>query len=733
MAIETTLRWVVRGGVFALPFVAFIVANTLFFPFITGKNFAFRVIVEVMAGAYLALALLNKEYRPRRSWILGAFALLVLIMAAADAFGVNPTRSFWSNFERMDGWVTLAHLFVYLVVVASVFRTEKSWRAVWYAWLGSAFLMSIYGLSQLFGKLAISSQSGVRLDTTFGNATYLAIYMLFVVFIAAYMLADAWRDGRRGERIGGAVVYGTLILIGTVVLFFTATRGAILGLALGALVAFVISVWGHLHTRYARWGIGVVAIAIALCAGVYAARDTAAVQSVEPLRRLTSITLTDTTVIARFMNWNMAWQGVKERPLLGWGQENYGIVFSKYYDPNMYAQEQWFDRVHNIIFDWLIAGGVLGFAAYAFLYACAIAGLWARGAFTQMERGILTGLLVGYLFHNLFVFDNLISYILFATVLGYIATRVAHARGAQLVVHAPEVPRALAPIVAVLVVLGVWGVAYAVNATPLAQNKALLQALAPHTEGPTKNLEYYRKAITYGGVGVQEAREQLMQSASQALASQSASAELKGQFIQLAVEEMAAQAKAVPLEARFPLFLGALLDGAGRYAEAEQTLLQARALSPHKQSIIFALGANALARGDNAKAVAYFNEAYELAPDYDDAFALYVASLVAVGRMSEADALITPVLGTERSIHSRIGTAYVRVNRYDKAAWVWGAYAKAHPQDQTARLTLAAAYYTGGDHTRAIEVLRQAANDIPAMAVQAQTLISQIQSGRVAQ
>src|SRR3989344_3553367 len=78
------------------------------------------------------------------------------------------------------------------------------------------------------------------------------------------------------------------------------------------------------------------------------------------LSRFASINVEETTTKSRFMIWNMAMQGLKERPILGWGQESFNYVFNKYYDPGMYGQEQWFDRTHNIIFDWLIAGGILG-------------------------------------------------------------------------------------------------------------------------------------------------------------------------------------------------------------------------------------------------------------------------------------------------------------------------------------------------------------------------------------
>ena len=103
MAIEKSLRSIVLGSIFVLPFILFIVAQTLFFPFITGKNFAFRLIVEIMTGAYIALALINPAFRPRRSWLLGAFAFFLVVVALADLLGAYPFKSFWSNFERMDG------------------------------------------------------------------------------------------------------------------------------------------------------------------------------------------------------------------------------------------------------------------------------------------------------------------------------------------------------------------------------------------------------------------------------------------------------------------------------------------------------------------------------------------------------------------------------------------------------------------------------------------------------
>ena len=102
----------------------------------------------------------------------------------------------------------------------------------------------------------------------------------------------------------------------------------------------------------------------------------------------------------------MAIKGFKERPILGWGQENFNIVFNKHYNPLM-DQEQWFDRTHNIILDWLIAAGILGALSYLSLFVAVLVLIWRRGTFTFVEKSILTGLFAAYFFHNMFVFDNL--------------------------------------------------------------------------------------------------------------------------------------------------------------------------------------------------------------------------------------------------------------------------------------------------------------------------------------
>src|SRR3989344_8693192 len=139
-AAKQIARWVALGALFLVPLTPLIVADGFFFPFITGKAFFFRVVVEVAVCAWLVLAALDKEYRPRFSWIGAAVVAFVVWMFIADLFAVNVPKAFWSNFERMEGWVMLIRLLGFFFSSSCVLRVEKKWRT-WFLW---SLIVSLY-------------------------------------------------------------------------------------------------------------------------------------------------------------------------------------------------------------------------------------------------------------------------------------------------------------------------------------------------------------------------------------------------------------------------------------------------------------------------------------------------------------------------------------------------------------------------------------------------------------
>ena len=138
-------------------------------------------------------------------------------------------------------------------------------------------------------------------------------------------------------------------------------------------------------------------------------------------------------------------------------------------------------------------------------------------------------------------------------------------------------------------------------------------------------------------MGTQEAREQLIQAASQLSGNKDVPLDLKQQYFNTGVAEMKAQVQMSPLDARFPLFLGILYSSYGDYSDAQVALDQAHKLSPKKQTILFEVAQNALARGDTGTGLETLKVAYETYPANIDARIYYAALLIRASQDSVAD------------------------------------------------------------------------------------------------
>lgn len=667
MNINKLLRSVVLAGIFAVPFIPLIVSSSMYFPFITGKNFAFRVIVGVIFGLWLYLAYKEPTYRPKKSWLLYSAAAYLGVMILATAFGVNSVRSFWSNFERMEGLVTYLHLFAYFLVISTVLNSKKLWFWFLNTSVLASVIISIYGFVQLAGKAAIH-QSGTRLDATLGNSAYLAVYILFHIFLLAYLCVVAQRENNRFLKY----LYAILGVAEAVILYFTATRGAILGLLGGVGLIVLLLAWrGRGSVR--KWSLGAVAVMIVLVGLFIGIKDTAFVKESPVLSRFGEISLSSGTSMSRLLIWNMSWQGFKERPILGWGPENYGVVFAKFYDPKMWGQEPWFDRSHNVFFDNLINGGLLGLVAYLALFGFTLYYIWRRKEGDEsndlLGKSILTGLLAGYFFQNIFVFDNLVSSILFYSVIGYVQAVWAGAIGETPVFQNKTEKEEDA--YGTLVAIGAVGViilsVYYFSWRGITVSQTLIKAISSQTAEPA--VQNFEKIFAYNNVvGLTEAREQLISRAPGILGSANVANETKQAYFTLINEQMVKHFAGADNDTRMHLFYGSLLRAMGSNDLAIAQLERARELSPQKQGVLFELGSTYLAKGDKVKAREVLKLAYEEEPNYPEAKKIYALVLLLTGDNVAAEKLLAGKDRLEIISDDRFINVYNQIGRKDIVA-----------------------------------------------------------------
>ena len=717
-AAEAISRWIALGALFLIPFTPLVVANGYFFPFITGKAFYFRILVEVAASAWAALALLDRDYRPRFSWIGAVVVGFVAWMFVADSFALNVAKAFWSNFERMEGWVLLIHLLAFFFAASAVLRAEKKWRAWFLVSVAVSVIVSAYSLLQLGGVLAIH-QGASRIDATLGNSAYLAVYFLFSAFIALWLALTEKRAWLKWLLVAIAASEGVLI-------FFTETRGTVLGLAIAlALAALLTAVTAGKRAR--RLAASALAVIVIAAGGFYLARNSSFVQGNHVLQRIATISLADGAT--RFTIWRMALRGVAERPVIGWGQEGFNYVFNKYYDPSLYAQEPWFDRAHNAFLDWFTAGGAPAFILYLALFGTAIALLWRRSELSRAERTLFTAVLAGYAVHNLFVFDNIYSYVYFFAILAFIDSQTA--RPVSWLERAPVAGDAdgmtyVLPAAAAVALVLVW----TVNVPGMQVASGLITALSESSSDPSASIATFQELAAHPSFAAQEVREQIVSFAASLAQDSSATAEEKQQAVALAVSEMGKQVAAYPFDAREHLELSYVYRAAGDSAGALKEIGAALKLTPAKEQVWVEAGMAEVDANDAKAAQADFNKAYELGPQFQDLAAYAAAGDIIAGDSSAADAILQNAFGTTTVDNSVLAVAYYRTKSWQKLVSIWQLRVAAPGATAQTWFSLAAAYYAAGDTVGAIRTINAAVARYPEAAASGAAAIKQIQAGR---
>lgn len=716
------LKTLVFGGLFLIPFLTLYVENDYFFPFITGKNFAFRIIVEIVFALWVLLALFDRKYRPKFSWVLVSMSALMIVMFFANLFGEHVSTGFFSNFERMDGYITLVHVYLFVLVLGSMFTEKRYWQYYMYTTLAVAFFVSLHGLAQYAG--VIEGYRG-RIDGQLGNAAYMAIYMLFHIFFAFWVFVQSKTTFPR-------VISALLALMFIFTLIETGTRGTALGFVAGATVMVAyIAFFGKQFRQFRGYAIAV-CVFIVLGAGAFiAARDSAFVQSSPNLARVANITLDELSV--RFTIWGMAYEGVKERPILGWGQGNFNYVFNEQYEPFLWGQEQWFDRVHNIVLDWLIAGGVLGFLAYVSVFAAAIYYLLWRPfwhedeTFSVLERAVLLGLLAGYVTHNLVVFDNIISYIFFAVILGLIHQRVSvvFPKIDTLRIDEKVITQFAAPVALVLTI----AVIYTLHVPNMQAAGDIIDSY--RSASPEEQFAAYERALSRDSYARQEIVEQFAQQAMNIARNQAVSEEMRMKFVTRAEAELLSFVQEKPGDARVHVFLGTFYRSFNEVEKAAEQMAIARSLSPRKQAIIAQQGIVEFTRNNNEAARDFFKEAFDLAQDNPEAREYYAAALFFTKDAEGAKALIDSEATKERFAMSDFLINGVNASGdLPFLAELFTIRRDKDPQNAQNWASLAFVYYQMKDIERALAILAEGGELVPSFKKPAACIADNIKNGR---
>ena len=468
-----------RVGILLVLFMPLVVTTSTLFPFIVGKAIYARSFIEVALGLWVVLLFIAPEHRPKRSWIMIAFGVWLVASILAGFAGVSLQRSMWSTYERMQGIVDLAHWTAFVMVAASVFRTLDDRKWLLGINLGVSMTASMLGLGQNFDILdsSILGIASSRISSTLGNATYVGAYTMVNIFAALGMIAYSLKQGkteqrevisraassraarRRRRRASGQRRQATefdwrpylrafwlsSIVINLWVLWLSGTRGALLGLGTGVVVfAVVYSFWVNIKlVRSISYAIMRLVIVVLLLITV--ARSTSILDqviSISPtLERISTVNTSDLSIKGRITSVTAGFQGYLEKPIFGWGPENYLIAWGRYFDADSGVRER-FDQAHNKLVEELTTKGTVGIATYLAIW---IVMFWVfvravnrRKHHEQAFVVLIGAALAAFFVQNMFLFDSPVTVLQFAVLVSFFIAEEMHQRQIQLEATASE-------------------------------------------------------------------------------------------------------------------------------------------------------------------------------------------------------------------------------------------------------------------------------------------------------
>ena len=378
---------------FASVFSVVVVMPSTFFPFIGGKYYFFRICVELALVFFLLfwafedkLNLTKERFKTiYRHPVFIAVSLFVLCYLLAALFAYDMPSAFWSNYERGEGGFQMVHYYLFFLLLLLAFKEKKDWVNLFKFSIVSAILVILYGFladQGIVSRFISSYAQGApptgfwnrltsgRFQGSLGNPAYVAPYLMFALFYAAYLFFNS------REKI---FKYG-LIISSIFFLFFfylSRTRGGLIGLGIAILLSLV---WLFFKTSGQTKKIITYALLAVVAGGLFvswvsfslvpkcATSNCSGFEKTLTQNRLLNFNFGEQTFKTRFWTWGSAWAGFKERPILGWGQENFSTVFDRHFNTNHYTpgtnSETWFDRAHSVVFDYLAETGILGFLSY---------------------------------------------------------------------------------------------------------------------------------------------------------------------------------------------------------------------------------------------------------------------------------------------------------------------------------------------------------------------------------
>ncbi len=637
-------------------------------------------------------------------------------------------------------------LLQFFCVLYFLIERSGSGRLKIFAWSAVGLDLLLIGMQV---RYASSTRTGI-IPQLFSNPTLAIVFCLAQLIPLLHFLPEGLERYRRYAMKTLMLIYAALFMV---VIVNTQTRGALVGLGLGVIVMAIILLLRRGERKIVRIISGAgIALLIGAIALIFVFKGTPAVRHNEILWRIASISLNDSTTSSRVATWEAGLEGFYSKPILGWGVESFQQAFNLHFPVRIYTDEGtplWFDRPHNLLIQYLVEGGVIGFGLYLALLIVICIALLKKFKGSSYVGILFTGLIIAYVGQNLFVFDSINSYVPFYFLLAFTVSLAFRDESSQSHTASPVSVKAAYAYPAILItVIAVVCAVYFINVRPLEANGEFVTYYREETNSTN---QVYKPDATQKIFAVIDASPYLGR------------AELLGVYSEFAVgllqnDTSVSDADFRALvdglvqrfdrerqqgynsDARFDMFELNLYLNAGKldpkYYQDLLTLAERSIpLSPDRPQMYYIRGRAYMSLHRFADGIADFQHAVALAPTIPDAHMNLFAGYATIGDSAKAQAEVEKLktLQSPLSIDSyaRLTSIYVSSKMYDNAIALIQDGMTIHPESKVdLYIGLAQVYAAAGKNKEARAAMQAAVQLDPSVSSYATDFYQRLDAGQ---
>ncbi len=339
--------------------------------------------------------------------------IFILGISFTLLFSIDPVHSFFGSYERQQGLVSYLFYFFWFILLSfnilsinnGLLKKKgedsliKRVHRIVITTVISGSLVAVYGVLQIFNiDFLVWPEAPYlthRVLSTFGQPNFLASFLLLTIPLSLYLLYYY-------RSFLSRLFYSLICLISLVCLFLTSSRGALLALVIIVLIFLFYLLRYSAMSRVKKIVASLILIFILFSGSI-------SLEFILPGRLSSFFDYQNGSFAARLNFYSAAADSIIQRPIFGYGLENSGEQFIKYYEPNwgIYGDVNTStDRAHNLLLDILLTTGFWGLIFFTILYYSFFA-LALENIRKQKEKALSLALALGaagYLFSLIFSF-----------------------------------------------------------------------------------------------------------------------------------------------------------------------------------------------------------------------------------------------------------------------------------------------------------------------------------------